>query len=472
MPAYIAPIITDAGLSAAVSAKASGFALEITHIALGTGKYTADLASVAGMTAMAARKESVMPGVGVVSGAGGFMLATRFAAWTGSPSSYEATEIGFFAGDPAAGGVLFAVYSHPTDVIVVRNSLDYIGSFLLQLTRVPVGSVSITLDPDAAEWMALLQLHLTHSDPHTQYLKKSGGVSTGPQLGVTAPQHDSSKTFATTEFVNRVGINFPPIGALGIYEYPFTATLAMVGRWLEIGEVPTVPLPVVNLPKASTVPVGASFQFRVLSRLAVVRGFAGDTLFAVGPYNGLNELMFSEGETFTMTRNSDTSWYVTNIGFKMPAGSIGHFPSSVAPPGWLKMNGALVSRALYPGLWRYAQNNGVVSDAVWMNNSYWGRFSAGVSGNDFRLPDARGVFIRNSDDGRGFDPGRDWGTFQDHANRAHTHSVQLIREKFVSGSNAGFGDEMQDGTSYFSTDVEGGPDGHPRNLNYLACVKF
>jgi hypothetical protein len=88
-------------------------------------------------------------------------------------------------------------------VLVVRNTLQYIASFGLQLNRVPVGSVTITLDPSGAQALALianheaasnphtqyattasLSAHTGGADPHTQYALKSGAAFTG---GVSAP---------------------------------------------------------------------------------------------------------------------------------------------------------------------------------------------------------------------------------------------------------------------------------------------
>jgi hypothetical protein len=170
MQAIINPLITDVGLAAAIAANGSGLQLAITHLALGTGKYT----PVAGATALTARKEKVTIAGGFVSATGGFRINALFPAWAGTPNPYTATEIGFYAGDPDAGGILFAVYSHLTDTLVVRNSLDYIASFGLQLSRVPAGSITITLDPSGAQALALVSAHEAATNPHPQYLMPAG----------------------------------------------------------------------------------------------------------------------------------------------------------------------------------------------------------------------------------------------------------------------------------------------------------
>lgn len=200
MPSIINPLITDAGLAAAIAAGGTGLAsIAITHIALGTGQYAT--AGAAGMTALVNRKEKVTIAGGFVNALGSFRLNAIFPAWAGVPNPYSATEIGFFAGDPDAGGLLFAVYSHVSDVLVVRNSLDYIASFGLQLSRVPAGSVTISLDPSGAQALVLISNHEAAADPHIVYMKKTGGVFTGPVEAPTPDFGDSDASVATTEFV-------------------------------------------------------------------------------------------------------------------------------------------------------------------------------------------------------------------------------------------------------------------------------
>lgn len=95
---------------------------------------------------------------------------------------------------------------------------------------------------------------------------------------------------------------------------------------------------------------------------------------------------------------------------------------AVTKAGYLKLNGALVSRTTYADLWTFAQTTTPVSEATWAANTQ-GRFSVGDGSTTFRLPDLRGVFIRILDDGRGVDTGRTWGTYQIDTNTAHTHGV-------------------------------------------------
>lgn len=497
MPVILNPKLTDAGKAAAVNADATGLQLAITHVALGTGQYDSATAGAAMMT-MAARKEQVLVGAGLVTGAGGFRINIRFEAWEGTPNPYNATELGFYAGDPTAGGILFAVFSHPSEVIVQRNSLDYVASFNLQITDVPAGSVTVIVDPEASQALALLSLHENASNPHVGYVRKMGDTSTGPQLGITAPQHDNGKTFATTEFAKRVGLNFPDSGAIPI-TINTTLTVANMGRWADIKTTGAA----LTLPLAEACPVGASMQIRVSALSGLLLAQGGDAIISPLVGSGTS-LQVIQGETITVTRNAPGVWEVLGTGFRMPAGIVSYFAGNSAPPGWLKLNGATLTRAGYPALWLYAQSQGVVSDSDWWS-SYSGRFSSGIAGNDFRIPDARGTFLRALDDGRGLDTGRGWGTYQDHANRSHSHT--LIDPGHVHGvydpghahnywanpvnvpGGAEGGSRESNGAQLAGTGASGtgigiygastgiyiqadGSEARPRNIAWSLCVKF
>lgn len=193
MTAVIYPVITNAGLNAAIASAGNGLQLAITHVSLGTGQYTP--ANPNTQTAMFARKETVTIAGGFATAAG-FNVTVLFPGWAGSPSTYNATEIGFYAGDPDAGGVLFAVYSSTTDVLVARNALEFVAQFALALSRVPVGSVVVTIDPGASQSLALVAAHEGKPDPHPQYVLVDGSrAMTGP---LTLPGNATANLHAVT----------------------------------------------------------------------------------------------------------------------------------------------------------------------------------------------------------------------------------------------------------------------------------
>lgn len=86
-------------------------------------------------------------------------------------------------------------------------------------------------------------------------------------------------------------------------------------------------------------------------------------------------------------------------------GSIHAFPMTTPPPGFLKANGAAVSRIAYVKLF----------------NRIGTTFGAGDGSTTFNLPDLRGQFLRGWDDGRGKDSGRSLGSDQEDAYMRHDH---------------------------------------------------
>lgn len=155
----------------------------------------------------------------------------------------------------------------------------------------------------------------------------------------------------------------------------------------------------------------------------------------------------------------------------VPVGGIIMVPATAATTGFLKVNGALVSRATYADLWTYAQasGNNAASDGAWTE----GQFSPGDGSTTFRLPDARGNFLRAWADGRAVDTGRAIGSSQTSQNLAHTHQVQNggaayaipggpTRVFFESGSFPGGA----------ATDSNGGSEARPINIAWLVCIKY
>lgn len=79
-----------------------------------------------------------------------------------------------------------------------------------------------------------------------------------------------------------------------------------------------------------------------------------------------------------------------------PSGAVMPFARATSPAGWLKANGAAVSRTTYSALFA------AIGTA----------FGIGDGSTTFNLPDMRGEFIRGFDDGRGLDAGRVLGSVQ------------------------------------------------------------
>jgi microcystin-dependent protein len=80
----------------------------------------------------------------------------------------------------------------------------------------------------------------------------------------------------------------------------------------------------------------------------------------------------------------------------IPSGSVFWFATDAPPTGFIKANGAVISRATYADLFAVIGTT----------------FGAGDGSTTFNLPDLRGEFIRSWDDGRGVDSGRAFGSAQ------------------------------------------------------------
>ncbi|UXM95434.1 tail fiber protein [Bartonella sp. HY329] len=169
-------------------------------------------------------------------------------------------------------------------------------------------------------------------------------------------------------------------------------------------------------------------------------------------------------------------------------GQIAFFAASQAPSGWLKANGALVSRISYPNLWAFvAENGALVEESDWQAGAQ-GCFSYGNGeASMFRLPDLRGEFLRSFDDGRGVDAGRVIGTAQGDAIRNIT--AKLSAAGGVPWSNPSGAFSLNNTGAYRnggSTIVVTGPaltfdasnvvptanENRPRNIALLACIRY
>lgn len=129
---------------------------------------------------------------------------------------------------------------------------------------------------------------------------------------------------------------------------------------------------------------------------------------------GATSLTLPIGARLVLLSDGTGQWVISagEEALSPPAGSVQFVVGTAAPRGWLKANGALVSRASFPRLWVFAQASGaLVSEATWSAGSS-GAFSVGDGATTFRLPDLRGEFPRGWDDGRGVDAGRAIGTMQ------------------------------------------------------------
>lgn len=88
-----------------------------------------------------------------------------------------------------------------------------------------------------------------------------------------------------------------------------------------------------------------------------------------------------------------------------PPGIVSYTAAASAPTGWLKANGAAVSRTTYADLFAAIGT----------------LYGAGNGTTTFNVPDLRGLFVRGLDDGKGIDPSRAQGSVQSSQNLSHNH---------------------------------------------------
>ena len=166
----------------------------------------------------------------------------------------------------------------------------------------------------------------------------------------------------------------------------------------------------------------------------------------------------------------------------VPTGSVHMMATTTVPSGYLKCNGAAVSRTTYADLFAIIGTT----------------HGAGNGSSTFNVPDLRGEFVRGWDDSRGVDSGRNFGSAQSDQNQQHNHSASAtstvndpghIHQVQYSNSDSGDGVIEESGTGLsgqeptlsattgitVSTSVSignsGGSEARPRNIAMMYVIK-
>lgn len=152
---------------------------------------------------------------------------------------------------------------------------------------------------------------------------------------------------------------------------------------------------------------------------------------------------------------------------------------TTAPDGWLKANGAAVSRATYADLFTAIGTT----------------YGVGDGSTTFNLPDLRGEFLRALDDGRGVDTGRVLGSAQAQSLKTHAHGgttsengeftlsdvVQISTSGGIAMNNTATPSTLvntenitiSSHTHTFTSGNTGdGTENRPRNVALLAVIKY
>lgn len=162
---------------------------------------------------------------------------------------------------------------------------------------------------------------------------------------------------------------------------------------------------------------------------------------------------------------------VDDLSGMIPSGAVLYFAGQTAPSGWLKANGAAVSRSTYAALFAAIGTT----------------YGAGDGRSTFNLPDLRGEFVRGWDDGRGVDSGRTFGSQQGDAIRNITGTFNLLESRGLTATgafkqksailvNTSFRSPGQGANFVVELDVSGAvptaAENRPRNIALLACIKI
>lgn len=165
----------------------------------------------------------------------------------------------------------------------------------------------------------------------------------------------------------------------------------------------------------------------------------------------------------TLVRQSDGLYVPTGGGGPAPAptdtnideiGLVSWSPFATVPTGFIKANGATISRTVYAALFA----------------KYGIKYGAGDGATTFTIIDLRGQFPRGWDDGRGIDTGRVLGSEQTSQNLAHTHteSPALRAGATLIQSGPALGISIVGAT----TGSSGGSESRPVNTALQALIRY
>tara|TARA_R110000796_G_scaffold79178_7_gene176217 strand:- start:57 stop:848 length:792 start_codon:yes stop_codon:yes gene_type:complete len=160
------------------------------------------------------------------------------------------------------------------------------------------------------------------------------------------------------------------------------------------------------------------------------------------------ELNYTAGVT------SGIQTQIDNIDNAVPSGTIINVAMNTAPTGYLKANGAAVSRTTYAVLFAAIGST----------------FGVGDGSTTFNVPDLRGEFVRGWDDSRGIDAGRAFGSAQADEFKSHTHT-QTFRQPLNKAQYDVSGVDTLGTLTTSNTGSTGGSETRPRNIALLACIK-
>lgn len=176
-------------------------------------------------------------------------------------------------------------------------------------------------------------------------------------------------------------------------------------------------------------------------------------------YGGVaNSLALFPSDSVILTWKSGV-WHITvysQINLSTPVGAVLPFAMTGVPAGFLKCNGASLSRTTYARLFA----------AI-------GTTFGAADGTHFTLPDLRGEFVRGWDDSRGIDAARAFGSTQADDLKAHIHDSGTSGS--ISGGTSHAVTTFSTPSATTGTDATastGGTETRPKNVALQYCIKY
>lgn len=132
------PVITEAGFAAALAAKTGGFAVDITHVAVGSSGYVVPTNANGKATQTELFGEQQRVEIQDARDVGNGQTDISFVI--DGEGDYFIKEVGFFLDD----GTLFAIASHPTQGLIWKSSISR-AAIALELVLEAVDPTSINI---------------------------------------------------------------------------------------------------------------------------------------------------------------------------------------------------------------------------------------------------------------------------------------------------------------------------------------
>lgn len=392
-----ATIHTDAGLILIAQAQVSGVPINLTHIAVGDGEGN-PVVPVPEQTTLV--REVYRAAVNRVFRPNPTGEPLRFSAELVVPASeggFTMREVGIFTAD----GTLFAVGNLPATYKPETGE----GAFADTVVRLDfivsnASVVTIQADPNVAvatqTWVTnnITAGALLPGGTTGQVLTKASNADGDTQwsdptdANVVVSTVEERQTLATSQTV----VTFATVNNIGLAVY-------VDGLRLAIGDGDDEWEP--DDEDVTRITLGKSYPDGTLL-LAVQNEPAGAL-----PGVLLRDQNLDDVPNKAAARANLDVYNRAQTDEKAPAGMVAHFARNTAPTGWLKANGAAVSRSTYATLF----------------SAIGTTFGNGNGSTTFNLPDLRGEFLRGWDDGRAIDQGRTFGSVQSSAIEAHGHAA-------------------------------------------------